>query len=139
MNGIFRFRNLLLVGGSLVILVYLLATDPGYFGVTTTFIAQLATPVIAVLFAHLARKALFDYMDLGVVFRKAKETATGSGLVFLGVCIVIMGLLGLFGSQVYAQDVRTFIPTQAKEHIPTLIAEQQRIWPDHPKPGPLDL
>lgn len=133
----FRFRNVLLIGGTLVIWAYLIVSDPNGGGLTLPFFAKLATPVIAVLFTHLARKALFDYIDLGAFAKKARETATGAGLVFLGICIVIMGLLGLFGSQVYAQDVNTYIPKQAIQHIPTLVKEQQLLWPNHPKPGPL--
>lgn len=123
-----------MVGGSLAILAYLLTTDPnGTWGLTITFLAQLATPVIAVFFAHLARKALFDYLDMGTLLDKAKQTATGAGLTFLGVCIVIFGLLGLFGSQVYAQDVRTFVPVQAVEHLPRLKIEQETYWSTSPK------
>lgn len=133
----FRFRNLFMIGGTLIVLVYLFYSDPNHGNLTVPFLAKLATPVIAVWFAHLARKALFDYLDMGTVYRKARETATGAGLVFLGLCIVIFGLLGLFGSQVYAQSVHTYIPPQAHQHLPTLVSEQQQHWPQHPKPGPL--
>lgn len=134
MKELFRFRNLMLVGGTLIIAAYLLVSDPNDGTLTLTFFAKLATPVIAVLFAHLARKALFDYLDMGMLFKKAKETATGAGLVFLGICIVIFGLLGLFGSQVYAQDVKTYVPPAALQYIPTVKSEQQTYWPDHPYP-----
>jgi hypothetical protein len=132
-----RFRYLFLVGGTAAIVSYLMISDPNEGDLTLVFLAKLATPVIAVLFAHLARKALFDYLDMGTIYKKAKETATGAGLTFLGICIVIFGLLSLFGAQVYAQDVRTYIPTQAHIHMPTLVSEQKKYWEDHPKPGPL--
>ena len=132
-----RFRYLFLVGGTAAIVSYLMISDPNEGDLTLVFLAKLATPVIAVLFAHMARKALFDYLDMGTIYKKAKETATGAGLTFLGICIVIFGLLSLFGSQVYAQDVRTYIPTQAHTHLPTLVSEQRLYWADHPKPGPL--
>lgn len=137
MKEYFRFRNLFMVGGTLVILVYLYLSDPNGGDLTIPFFAKLATPVVAVFFAHWARKALFDYLDMGQLLKKARETATGAGLAFLGVCLVIFGLLGLFGSQVYAQDVRTYIPTQAAEHLPTLRAEQQKYWNTHPKQSTL--
>jgi hypothetical protein len=70
---------------------------------------------------------------MAALYRKAKETATGAGLAFIGLCIVIFGLLSLFGSQVYAQDVTTYIPAQAPQHLPTLRSEQQQLWSDHPK------
>ncbi len=137
MKDLFRFRNLFLVLGTLSVIAYLVVSDPNDGSLTLPFLAKLATPVIAVWFAHLARKALFDYLDMGTLLKKAKETATGAGLAFLGVCIVIFGLLGLFGSQVYAQDVKTYIPPQAHQHINTLVIEQKEYWADHPKPGPL--
>ena len=135
----FRFRNVFTLGGTLLVMVYLFLSDPNGGNLTIPFLAKLATPVIAVFFSHWARKALFDYLDMGVLYRKAKETATGAGLAFVGLCIVIFGLLSLFGSQVYAQDVRTYIPQQATQHLPTLRSEQQTLWSDHPKPVTLQV
>lgn len=133
----FRLRKVILIGGSLLIVAYLFLSDPNDGELTIPFLAKLATPIIAVWFAHIARKALFDYIDLQAIAKKARETATGSGLVFLGVCIVIFGLLGLFGSQVYAQDVHTYIPPQAQQHLPILQQEKDKYWPLHPKQQPL--
>lgn len=134
-----RFRNLGLLGGSIALLAYTTITHPGantleeHFIVLLGILAKLALPVLAVLFAHLARKALFDYVDLYTLVRKAKETATGAGLAFLGICIVVFGLLGLFGNQVNAQPVTSYIPAQAYIHIPVLVSETERLWADHPK------
>ncbi len=133
-----RFRHWFMIGGSLVVVIYLYISDPNNGDLTLPFLAKLATPVIAVWFAHLARKALLDYIDMYSVYKKAKETATGAGLVFLGICIVIFGLLGLFGSQVYASpNVYTYIPTNAETHLPTLQQEKIQYWPEHPKLVPL--
>ena len=129
-----RKRTIWLVGGSLLVLFYLFFTDPNGGVLTATFLAQLATPIIAVWFAFLVRKALFDYLDMGQLFEKAKESAVGAAIIFAGVCIVMFGLLGLFGSSARAQDVKTYIPEKAYTYIPTVIAEQKRLWPDHPKP-----
>jgi hypothetical protein len=134
-----RFRHWFMIGGSLVIVIYLYISDPNNGDLTLPFLAKLATPIIAVWFAHLARKALFDYIDLFSIIKKAKETATGAGLVFVGICIVIFGLLGLFGSQVYAQDVKTYIPVQAQTYLPTVVSEKTLYWVDHPKQEPLEL
>jgi len=134
-----RFRNMALIGGSLIMLVAFGATHPGAMNwqehvlMGLAKFGVLATPVIAVLFAHLARKALFDYIDLYQVFKIAKESAVGAGLVFLGTCVVIFGLLGLFGSQVNAQPVTTYIPEQAKVYTPQLKVELSKYWADHPK------
>jgi hypothetical protein len=132
-----RFRHLFMIGGTVVVMLYLWLTDPNDGALTLTFFAKLATPVIAVWFAHLARKALFDYIDLSQLYYKAKQSTVGAGLVFLGICIVVFGLLGLFGSQVYAQDVKTYIPVQATLHLPTLRIQQESLWPANPKGTPL--
>lgn len=134
MRELTRFRNIFLVLGSIAIIAYLYVSDPNPgHGTTLVFLGTLATPVIAVFFAHLARKALFDYLDMGQLYRKAKETATGAGLIFLGICLVMFGLLGLFGSQVYAQDVKTYVPKAALVHLPTVKSEVAKYHPEHPK------
>ena len=134
MKELFRFRNLITLGGTLVVMFYIWFSDPNGGDLTIPFIAKLATPIVAVFFAHWARKALFDYLNMGDIYQKSMASATGAGLVFLGVCIVIFGLLGLFGSQVYANDTRTYIPQQAYQHLPTLVTEQKRLWSAHPNP-----
>ena len=133
MKNFFRFRNMFLVLGTLIVLIYLFVTDPNDGFSPIIFVATLATPVIAVFFSHLARKALFDYIDMGTLYRKARETATGAGLTFLGICIVIFGLLGLFGSKVSAQEVTTYIPEQAYTHLPVLKNEASVYYAEHPK------
>lgn len=133
----FRFRNIFTLGGTIIIVLYLYFSDPNGGDLTIPFLAKLATPIVAVFFAHWARKALFDYLNMGELYKKAQSTATGAGLAFLGICIVIFGLLGLFGSQVYAQDIKTYIPPQAFQHLPTLVKEQNTLWPEHPKLTPL--
>jgi hypothetical protein len=110
-------------------------TDTSGGGMTATLAAQLATPVISVWFAHLARKALFDYADLKEIYDKAKETSIGAAIIFASMCLVVFALLGLFGQQVRAEPVTTYIPKQAITYIPTLRNEQQAYWSEHPKPG----
>lgn len=132
-----RPRNLLLGGGTLLIMGFLWFSDPNGGALTATLAAQLATPVVAVWFAHLARKALFDYIDLGELVAKARESSVGAAIIFASTCAVIFALLGLFGNQVRAQSVTTYIPEQARTHLPTLRAEQQALWVQHPKPGTL--
>ena len=131
----FRKRNLYLIGGQLLALIWLLVQDPDKGSLTATFAGSLTIPIIAVWFAHLVRKALFDYLDMGELFENAKKSSMGSGLVFIGVCIVLFGLLGLFGNQARAQDVTKYIPQQAYEHVYLVKKEQERLWIDHPKLG----
>ncbi len=139
MKKLLRFRFLALIGGSLAVLAWLGFTHPGaqtleeHYIIILSILAKFATPVLAVSFAFMARKALLDYVDVETLYRKAKETATGAGLVFLGICILMFGLLGLFGNQVNAQEVKTFVPYAAHVYLPVLKEEQQKYWPDHPK------
>lgn len=139
MKNFLRFRFLALTLGSLAILSWLGFTHPGaqtieeHYIIILSILAKFATPVLAVSFALITRKALLDYLDVESLYRKAKETATGAGLVFLGVCILMFGLLGLFGNQVNAQDIKTYIPEAAHIYLPTLKEEQLKYWPDHPK------
>ena len=133
MKDYFRRRNLVLIGGSLLVISLLFLTDPDNGSLTLAYLQQLSTPVIAVWFAFLARKALFDYLDVEDVFKKAMETATGAGYVFLGICLVFFGLLGLFGNSARAQSVDTFIPEKAVTYLPMLRVEQEKFWADHPK------
>lgn len=137
MKEYLRFRNVFMIGGTIIVMLYLFISDPNGGNMTIPFLAKLATPIVAVWFAHLARRALFDYADMELLLKKARETATGAGLSFLGLCVIIYGLLSLFGSQVYAQPVATYIPKQAQEHLPTVQLEKDRVWAQHPKPHTL--
>jgi len=128
-----RFRNIFMIGGTIIVMLYLFISDPNGGNMTIPFLAKLATPIVAVWFAHLARRALFDYADMEQLMKKARETATGAGLTFLGLCLIIYGLLSLFGSQVYAQPIATYIPEQAQQHLPTLQQEKDKLWATHPK------
>lgn len=132
-----RFRYFFIIGGSLLVLLALFLTDPdGGLG-TSMILLGLVTPMLALAFAHLARKALFDYpeADMQTLLKKCLESPTGAGLAFLGLCLVLYGTLGLFGKSANAQDVRTYIPVKAYVFAPMLKAEQQRFWSDHPRPA----
>jgi hypothetical protein len=96
---------------------------------------SLVTPLLAVGFVHLARKALHDYpeADARRLFGKAGEHPIGAGLALIALAIVAYGLMGLFGGLARAQDVRTYIPAAAEAHRSDFRAEQARHWPDHPR------
>jgi len=129
MSKLLRKRLLYLVGGGALVLTAMLVTDPDNGLSTSVMLIGLASCVLAVGAAHMARKALFDYLDMGEFADRAKETPTGAGLVYLGICIVLAALLMLFGGQVHAA-----VPERAYIYAPVLQHEQQRLWPDHPRP-----
>lgn len=123
-----RFRYLFMGLGTFAVLAALLLTDPDKGLATGMFLLALASGVVAVAAAHLSRRGLFDYLDLKRLARKAEEEPTGAGLVFVGVCIVIYGLLSLFGSAAKAAE----IPPQAHQYLPVLRAELDKTWPGAP-------
>jgi hypothetical protein len=128
-----RFRNIVLGLGSVLTLMSLFYSDPNGGAMTVTMLQYLAIGFIAVGFAHLTRKALFDYLNMKELYEKAKESAVGSAIVFAGVCIVVFGLLGLFGNQARAETgLSTVIPVQAATHLPTLVSTKKQVWDDHP-------
>lgn len=86
-----------------------------------------------VALSHVLRKLLFPYIDLKMCASNANKTSTGSGLVFLGVCIVLTAFLLLMGNLVHATE----IPDNAKKYIPLLKAEQGAYWPHMPMPSTL--
>ena len=131
-----RFRYIFLFGGSLAVMAALFFTDPDKGMGFGMLMLSLVTPLIAVAFAHLARKALHDYpeADAKILFWRAAQSPTGAGLALVALSIVLFGLLGLFGRAAHAQDVRSFVPAGAYAYGPVLNAEQRAQWPDHPAP-----
>lgn len=128
-----RKRNYVLVGGSIFVLLYQYFTDPNGGAITATWLGQLATPIVAVWFAFLASRAIFDSMHVGELYQKAKESTVGAALIFVGICIVMFGLLGLFGTSAHGQTVSTYIPEKAYTYIPMVRTELYSLWPEHPK------
>jgi hypothetical protein len=100
-----------------------------------TRLVWLSWVCVIVAAAHGFRKALFSYADLGDAWDKAQESATGAGIAFLGVCLVLAALLMVVSSTAKAQDVRTYVPQNARVLLPELKAVQAAYWPDFPMPS----
>lgn len=132
-----RQRHSLLLGGSVALVVALLATDPAGGVSTGLLLLSLGSGILAVLLAHLARKALHDYpeADMQRLFRKAGEHPIGAGLALVALSLVLSALLGLFGRQAHAAGVPAGIPPQAEPLLPVLRAEISREWPGHTLPA----
>jgi hypothetical protein len=137
MKPFFNFRNLALVALTVLLLAIKFLTDPTAGAVTYEFLIYLTTPILVVLAGHWLRKLLFPYVDMGELYESAKASAVGSAITFLGMCLFVMAIYGLFGPSARAQDVNTYVPAQAKTHLPVLVSEQSRLWLDHPKLTPL--
>jgi len=125
-----RHRHVFILGGSLAVLAALWFTDPDRGLSTSMLLLALVTPVLAVAFAHWARKALHDYpeADMRALFAEAGKSPVGAGLALVALAIVFAALIGLFGRSANAAT----IPERAHEHLPTVVAELARHWPDAP-------
>jgi hypothetical protein len=127
-----RTRHTVLLGGSVALLAALLATDPDKGVTTGIMLMSLASGLLAVLCAHIGRKALHDYpeADMRRLFAKAGEHPIGAGLALVALAIVMLGLLMVFAPRAHAAGV----PPQAGPLLPVLQAEIREAWPDHPMP-----
>jgi hypothetical protein len=128
----FRYRNAWLAVLAGLVLLELVITDPDK-GLSTVMLLQaLTVPILALVVAHVARKVLFNTVDLSALIAQASKTSEGAGRVVLAVSIVLAVMMMIFAGQVRAQDVKTFIPLGAHIYLPLLKAEQVRFWDDHP-------
>lgn len=89
--------------------------------------------LFGVALSHVLRRLMFPYIDLRISARMAMESSIGSGLVFLGVCLVLYAFIGLLGNVVHADE----LPPNALKYIPILKAEQRDWWADMPLPSSL--
>ncbi len=95
-----RFRHVFMGIGSILVIISLFLSDP-----SVGFIAQLPVGsgtiglllglVVSILYialVHLARKGLFDYLDLEKFFIKAYETPQGAGLALIAVAVAMVAI-----------------------------------------------
>lgn len=91
-----RFRNVYMVVGSSLVLLLWILSDPDLgliqslpIGASTVAtLVMLLKTVLYVAALHLSRKALMDYIDLEVYFKKALGTSTGSGHALVAVGLI---------------------------------------------------
>lgn len=86
-----------------------------------------------VALSHVLRRVLFPYIDLKLFANDARQSGTGAGLVFVGVCIVLAAFVSLMGNVVHAEA----LPANAKLYLPMLKSEQQSWWADMTLPSAL--
>lgn len=90
-----------------------------------------ALSLFGVALAHLLRRLSFSYIDMRFHANNAKRSAEGSGLIFLGVCLVIASFISLLGNVVHAAA----LPANAHKYLPLLKEEQSTHWPNAPLPS----
>ena len=104
------FRRIYMFFGSILALASFFATKPDsaffqleYGASTVVMLASLLKATLFVTFMHISRKALFDYIDMGALYRKCLESPVGAGLFAIGValslvaitlCILASGVIG---------------------------------------------
>ena len=96
----FRFRNIYIVLGLVLLALAWTLTDPDVHLVENLpYAAPLVSMIVILLkivpyvgMLHLSRKALLDYVDLQQLFLKAIETPTGAGLVVVGIGLIMISI-----------------------------------------------
>ncbi len=99
-KGMFRFRNVYLYTVTFAVIVLLFMADPdndfvqklSWGSSTVATLLMYLKAVIAVTFLHFTRKAMFDYIDLGDVYKKCMEDGNGlaAGLFAIAVSIFVL-------------------------------------------------
>ncbi len=86
-----------------------------------------------VAWSHPLRRILFPGAVMRRLAQTATRTATGAGLVFLGVALVLAALLLALAGAARAESP----PANARQYLPLLAAEQRAWWPQMPRPAVL--
>lgn len=87
---------------------------------------------IALAVTHFFRKALHDYASGRTAFAESIKHPIGAGLSFLGLCILGAAIFFSLSNFARAQDVRTYVPEQAKVLAPLAVAQIDQYWPTMP-------
>lgn len=95
-----RFRHVFLGIGSFLVAILLLLSDPDGglvqnlpFGAgTLSTLIILVTSILFIALLHVARKSLFDYLDLEVYFRKALMSPEGAGMALIAVALAMISI-----------------------------------------------
>lgn len=95
-----RFRDVYLGLGSLLVLTIVFMSDPSVglieqlpFGSSTLgLIINIIISLFYIGLLHYSRKALIDYIDLEVFFKKAVETSQGAGFALIAVGLIMTSI-----------------------------------------------
>ena len=133
LRGAPRYRSLFLLGGAMLATFISLQCDPDNGLSTLLSGVAIIQAIWAIAASHWVRKALMDYpeADMRRLFAKAGQEPTGAGLALVAIAIIVVGLLLVMAPRARASE----LPVGAVKYLPALRAEQQRLWPDHPRPA----
>lgn len=94
------FRKIYMLFGSIltIALWFMISPENSFFtempfgASTIVMIASLLKATLFVTFLHISRKALFDYINMGDLYRKCLEDPRGSGLFAIAVSIAMLAI-----------------------------------------------
>jgi len=113
---------------ALLVVSWYWLTDPNGGAETVSRLQWLAWIMVVAGPVYLLRRAFHSEARSGDAYRKALESPTGAGLVFLGLAL-LTGLIFLaFAGRAAAAD----LPAGAAQYLPVLSSEQMTHWPDVP-------
>ena len=95
-----RFRDIYLGVGSVLVLAVVFMSDPSVglisqlpFGSSTLgLIINIIISLFYIGLLHYSRKALIDYIDMEVFFKKALESSQGAGMALIGVGLIMISI-----------------------------------------------
>ena len=135
----FRIRYFVFFIGCSLALVASFFTDPLGGAATAVWLINAARFFLGLAAVFYGFRALSDYPEAdGQALHKvaAKEpVGAGLALVYRGLCFIALALVfAAVAGNANAANVRTTIPANAPQYLPTLAALQKTHWPGMPSP-----
>lgn len=121
-----KHRLWVMWGAALAVVGWYFLTDPNEGAETLSRLQWMAWIVVAVGPVYLLRRTFHPEARSGQAYRKAMESPTGAGLVFLGLTILTGILFLAFAGHAAASG----LPAGAVKYLPVLSAEQREHWVD---------
>lgn len=131
-----KYRFWVMWAAALLVLGWYWLTDPDGGAETLARLQWLSWLLIVAGPVYLMRRALMDGARSKEAFRRALESPTGAGLVFIGLCLLTGLLFMAFAGQARAGEWpdkgAANPPLQSVHYLPILQSEIIDHWPDAP-------
>ncbi len=124
----FNVRLLVMWIFAAAVVLWYWVTDPDSGTETIMRLQWLAWLCVAAGPVYLLRRAFHDDARSAEAYRRALESPTGAGLVFLGLALLTGMLFLAFAGRATAAE----LPPGAVKYLPVLASEQAAHWPDAP-------
>ena len=123
-----RFRLWVMWVAAIAVVAWYWLTDPDGGAETIMRLQWLAWLCVAAGPVYLLRRAFHDEARSAEAYRRALDSPTGAGLVFLGLALLTGMLFLAFAGRATAAE----LPPGAVKYLPVLAAEQAAHWPNAP-------